>query len=314
MKSPKIIIGLGEVLWDCYPYEKYLGGAPANVAIHAQRLSEKGIIVSAVGQDKLGDEIVETLKKQHIETNYIQRCSTHPTGTVDIHLDEEGNPHFDCSREVAFDYIEWQDEYKKLTGMADAVLVGTLAQRNKTSFQTIQKFLNTAPSALKLFDINIRGWSEMTQWIVEETLASVDILKINEAELDHMSRAFWREEKESIHFLDWLVEKYELKLVVLSLGEKGCVITNGQERIVSPGIKVNVVDTTGCGDGFLAGLIIKYLTNCPLEETAEYANYLGGFLATQKSATPSYSPDELEHFISSHRERRSVETPFARPV
>ncbi len=303
MTSPKSIIGLGEVLWDCYPDKKHLGGAPANVAIHAQRLGEKGIVVSAVGQDKLGDELIETLKKQRIERAYIQRCPNHPTGTVKIHLDAEGNPHFECSRDVAFDFMEWQESFEKLARTTDVVLVGTLAQRSKPSFQTIQRFLKIASSALKVFDINIRGWSELTQYTVEETLPLIDILKINESELKHMSRAFWRNEKETIPFLDWLVEQYELKLAVLSLGEKGCVVTNGKKRIASPGIKVDVSDTTGCGDGFLAGLIVKYLANVSLEEMAEYANVLGGFLATRKGATPEYTMDELEHFITSHRER-----------
>ena len=312
MKPQKIVTGLGEILWDCYPNEKHLGGAPANVAIHAQRLGEKGIIVSAVGKDKLGDEIIEALEKEHIETTYIQKCSSHPTGTVDIHLDEKGNPHFHCSRDVAYDHMEWKDVYEKLANESDVVVVGTLAQRNKISFQTIQKFLKAAPSALKLFDVNIREWNKMTRWIVEETLASVDILKINEIELGHMVRAFWNEQKEAIHFLDWLVERYKLKFVVLSLGEKGSIITDGKERISCPGVKVNAVDTTGCGDGFIAGLIVKYLENRPLNEIGDFANCLGAFLATKKSATPAYSLDELEHFILTHRERTRVEMPLFR--
>ncbi len=310
MNYPETITGLGEVLWDCYPDGRHLGGAPANVAIHTQRLGKKGIIVSAVGQDKLGDELIETLKKQRIETAHIQRCLNHPTGIVKIHLDKEGNPHFDCSREVAFDFMEWQDSFKELSRTTDVVLAGTLAQRNQTSFQTTQRFLKAASGALKVFDINIRGWSELIQWIVEETLPLVDVLKINETELGHMLRVFWREGKESIHFLDWLVEKYELKLAVLSLGERGCMITDGKTKIASPGVKVKAVDTTGCGDGFLAGLIVKYLANASLEEMAEYANVLGGFLATRKGATPDYSQDELEHFILSHRERTRIELPL----
>ncbi len=310
MKSTRIITGLGEVLWDCYPNEKHIGGAPANVVIHAQRLGAKGIIVSAVGKDKLGDEIIQILEKEHIETTYIQKCSSHPTGTVDIHLDKKGNPHFHCSRDVAYDHMEWNDAYEGLIRTTDVVVVGTLAQRNKISFQTIQKFLKNAPFALKLFDVNIRGWNKTTRGIVEKTWAAVDILKINEIELGYMMRAFGNEQKEAIHFLDWLVERHRLKLVVLSLGEKGSILTDGKERIACPGVKVNVVDTTGCGDGFVAGLIEKYLENRPLNEIGDFANYLGAFLATKKSATPAYSRDELEHFILTHRERTRVKIPL----
>ncbi len=296
MTREKTIVALGEILWDIYPHEKHLGGAPTNSVIHAARLGAKSIVVSSVGQDQLGDEIIETLKIYGVDTSYIQRYSARPTGTVGVKLDEKHIPHFHCSSDVAFDYIEWNDKLERLAGEIDCVITGTLAQRNRVSRKTIQRFLKRAPNAVKVFDVNFRGWSELTSLIVQQTLIVVDILKLNEKELNQMQRAFWQEGKGTISFLDWLIEKYSLKLVALTLGEKGCFLTDGKNHIFSPGFVVDPVDTTGCGDGFLAGMTLKYLEKSSLEEMAEFANLLGAFVATKNGAVPEYTLRDLEEF------------------
>ena len=307
MSSSRTVVGLGEVVWDVYPDGKRLGGAPANVALHALRLGAEGIVVSAVGQDGLGDEIIETLEAQGAVSTYVQRCSTRPTGTVGVRLGEGGVPRFTCSKDVAFDYIAWQEELASLTEKADAVVVGTLAQRNAVSRRTIQEFLEKATGAVGVFDLNFRGWSEMTGWIVRETLPRTDILKLSEDEMNQMRRAFWQEEKGTIPFLEWLIDEYDLRLVALSLGERGCLLTDGNQRVVSPGVRIVPVDTTGCGDAFVAGVVVKYLEGVSLEEMAEFANYAGAFVATMKGAVPVYAPGDVERFMDMRRERTEVE-------
>ena len=303
MSPKKTVVGLGEILWDLYPDGKHLGGAPANSVIHAAKLGAKSIVISSVGQDQHGDEIIEKLKTYRIDTRYIQRCTDRPTGTVGVRLDEKHIPHFDCSKDVAFDYIEWNDILGKLAGKVDCVITGTLAQRNRVSRRTIQRFLKRATNAVKVFDVNFRGWSELTSLVVQETMIIADILKLNEKELNQMQRAFWQEEKGVTSFLDWLIEKYSLKLAALTLGEKGCFLTDGKNHVFSPGFVVESVDTTGCGDGFLAGMILKYLENSSLEEMAEFANLLGAFVATKNGAVPEYTMKDLEKFRETHQKR-----------
>ncbi len=308
MKKPFIIVGLGEVLWDIYPDGKYLGGAVANAAIHAHQLGARGILVSAVGKDQHGDEIVSALEKRGIETETIQRSSDHPTGTVKVQLDENRIPKFICSKDTAFDYIQWNDGFEKLIEDADAVLVGTLAQRNPVSRQTIQTFLERRYDCMVVFDVNFRGWNASVKTVVEKTLVHTDILKMNETELRELQNAFGKADRSIPVFLDWLVNTYNLKLAVLSLGQRGCLISNGEENMVSPGVKIDPVDTTGCGDAFVAGVVMKTLERCSLEETAEFANTLGAFVAMKKGAVPDYSLDEFTVFIQSHRDRFVLNT------
>jgi fructokinase len=303
MKKGFTIVGLGEVLWDLYPDVQYLGGAPANATIHANRLGANGIVVSAVGQDRLGDALLSCLKEQMIETRYIQRIPDYPTGTVLVQLDANRIPQFTCSNDVAFDYLRWNDSLVALSHQADAVLVGTLAQRNAISHQTIQTFLEQVSNGVVVFDVNFRGWNASVKEVVEKTLVHTDILKMNETEMQAMQKAFGKTDQSAEDFLGWLNGSYQLKLAVLSLGSQGCLVSNGTKRILSPGVEVNTVDTTGCGDGFVAGLVMKYLEGSSLEEMAKFANYLGAFVATKKGAVPEYSIDELMAFMQSNRER-----------
>jgi fructokinase len=305
VRSARIIVGLGEILWDIYADDKYLGGAPANVAVHSQRLGAHGVVASAVGLDDLGDEIIETLEEQGLDASTIHRCSDRSTGTVGVKLNEAGVPDFVCSEDTAFDYLRWNEGLERLAGEADAVIVGTLAQRNRISRQTIQKFLEKAAGTV-VFDVNFRGWNEATSRVIRETLVHTDILKLNENELYPLRESFQHEKKGMIPFLDWLVREHRLKIVALSLGAKGCFLTDGKVRVLSPGVRVDAVDTTGCGDGFVAGLIVEYLKNASLEETAEFANYLGAFLATMKGAVPRYTLQDLDEFRAGHRDRVDV--------
>ncbi|MFH1941628.1 MAG: carbohydrate kinase [bacterium] len=295
MKS-SVVVGLGEVLWDVYPDGKHLGGAPANVAIHAHRLGAEGIVASAVGCDGLGGEIIAALEEKGLDALYVQRRSPRPTGTVGVTLNEKGVPSFACSKDVAFDYIEWNDDLERLADRAAAVVVGTLGQRNKVSRRTIQEFISRAEQAIRVFDVNFRGWNEATERIVHETLIHTDILKLNENEMGTMRKALGKERLGVVPFLDWLVELNGLRLVALSLGSRGCLLTDGKERVLSPGIRIQPVDTTGCGDGFAAGLIVKVFEGASLEETAVFANTVGAFLATMPGATPMYSQEDLDRF------------------
>jgi len=304
MRDKKIIIGLGEILWDIYPNAKYLGGAPANVVIHAQRLGGQGVIVSAVGADDLGAEIIAALQNQKMDVSHIQKNPSRPTGTVRVSLDEKGNPHFKCSSNTAFDAIQWCDELFFLAD-ADAVVFGTLAQRSETSQNTIQRFLDSAQSVLKVFDVNFRGWQTVTEKAVRKSFPKTDILKMNESELHTLQKVFGYAHKESLDFLNWLLEKYDLKMIAVSLGPNGCILINDAQHFYSPGFVVDVIDTIGCGDGFVAALTLGFLKSQSLKEIAEYANLVGAFLSTKRGAAPNYTMNELDQFACSLHDRCS---------
>jgi len=296
----KVVVGIGEVLWDIYQNEKHLGGAPANFAIHARQLGNHGIVVSRVGDDGMGQELIDTLRNRGVPTDYIQVDRKNGTGTVIVSLDIKGVPSFRCSENVAFDYVEFDSQLERLATTCDAVLFGTLAQRGPVARNTIRSFLTAAKQAVKIFDPNLRSWDGATRHIVKESLPLADILKLNGEEADRLRDILPGSGLRRAEFLDYLLETYELKLLAITYGSDGCELHSPDEHVRVHGIEVDPVDTTGCGDAFAAGLITKYLQGGTLAEIAAFANYVGAFNATLWGGAPVYTIADLEYFIQQH--------------
>lgn len=295
----RLIVGIGEVLWDIYPDGKFPGGAPANFAYHVHHLGHSACIISRVGRDSLGYELLERLAMAGLETRWIQHDAVRPTGTVKVSLDRQGVPRFHCSEDVAFDYIEPAPQWQGLCGLVDAVLFGTLAQRRETSRNSIRDFLGRCTKALRVYDVNIRGWDEMTRHLVIDSLRLADVLKINDEEHRLLSGVFGFADQEPAAFLRFLVQEFELQLVALTLGREGCVLANKSEVVYEPGLDVEVTDTTGAGDAFAAALVVRLLEGTALRQIARFANALGALVATRKGATPGWNLTELRRFIAS---------------
>src|SRR5262249_20096930 len=151
------IIGLGEVLWDLLPAGKQLGGAPFNFAFHCRQFGHPAAVVSRVGRDPLGDEICAAVRHAGLSDATIQRDDAHPTGTVAVHLDTHGQPHYTITPDVAYDFLTWDDSLAALFAGARAVCFGTLAQRNATSRATIHRALRQCDPgrSVRIFDINL---------------------------------------------------------------------------------------------------------------------------------------------------------------
>ncbi len=287
------IAGLGEVLWDIYDDQKYLGGAPANFAAHVVQAGHKGIVMSRVGKDELGTELLMLLNKMKLSTDTVQQDSEKPTGTVHVKIDDKGIPQFECTENVAFDYMNYDSSWKKMVNKIDAVLFGTLAQRNATSRKAIQAFLDEADAAVKMFDINIRGWDDSTKEAVTQSLKYASIIKLNKDELEQLKSALGSQD-DNVTFLRFLMRDYNIKLAAITLGDRGCYMVTETEVEKHPGFNVKVVDTTGAGDAFAAGLIIKHLERAFLEEIADFANRLGAFVTTQKGAVSTWTASDLD--------------------
>lgn len=300
MKSTQFnIIGIGEILWDIYENEKFLGGAPANFAIHCQQLGDKGTIVSRVGNDELGYAITNSLLQRGLETDYIQQDLNKTTGSVKVTLDEKGKPKFDCTSDVAFDYLTMNAKLNQLAQNADAILFGALAQRKNKTRATIQQFLKKAAGAFKVYDINLRGWDDQTGEIVNQSLILANAIKLNDDELNTLRNA-WQPGVDDISFLQYLIEAYQLKVAALTLGENGCILIKPGEIVEQPSIKIKPIDTTGCGDAFAAAMIHFYLREKPLKEIAAFSNLLGAYVAIFPGATPVYSSADLTRFESAN--------------
>jgi len=290
------IAGIGEVLWDIYRDRRYLGGAPANFALHVTQTGDYGVLVSRVGNDGMGRELIAALRQRRLPVEFLQSDEKKGTGAVMVTLDVKGVPSFRCSRDVAFDYLQNTPELESLAARAEALLFGTLAQRSPLTRKTIVAFLRAAPNAVRLFDINSRASVTELQAIVPESLALANAVKMNHHEMKLLQTLLQREYDSPQKFVDYLIKKFSLKFVAVTLGENGCEIFDGGNAVKVAGLPVQAVDTTGAGDAFAAGLLHQYLRGAPLRECAEYANLLGAYLCTQSGATPVFNQQDIEAF------------------
>ena len=282
----KIIVGMGEALWDCLPEGKKIGGAPANFAYHVSQFGFDSRVVSAVGNDELGDEIMSVFKEKKLNTQ-IERVD-YPTGTVQVTLDAEGVPCYEIKEGVAWDNIPFTDELKRLALNTRAVCFGSLAQRNEASRATINRFLDTMPDGegqCKIFDVNLRQ-GFYTKEILCNSMKKCNILKINDEELVTVSRMFGYP---GIDLQDkcWiLLAKYNLKMLILTCGVNGSyVFTPGEISFVETP-KVEVADTVGAGDSFTATFVAAVLKGKSVAEAHKLAVEVSAYVCTQNGAMP----------------------------
>lgn len=297
MSKRYIVIGLGELLWDLFPAGKQLGGAPANFAYIASLLGDKGIPASRLGRDSLGADAIRRLGELGLSTEFIQKDTDHPTGTVKVEVDRTGQPRFEISESVAWDFLEWTPRWQKLAEQADAVCFGSLAQRSEHSRATIRRFLLALrKSAVRVFDVNLRQNFYSVQ-VLAESLKLATIVKLNHEELPKIISLFELETSTEEDSARQLLS-HEVKLVCVTRGNGGSLLVSADERSEHPGFKVKVADTVGAGDAFTAALVHGYLRGTSLAQISETANRIGAWVASQSGATPSLKPDGLAHTLA----------------
>ena len=292
-----IIVGMGEALWDVLPEGKKIGGAPANFAYHVSHFGFDSRVVSAVGNDALGDEILEVFKEKQLKHQL--QVVNYPTGTVQVTLDSAGIPLYEIKEGVAWDNIPFTDDLKRLALSTRAFCFGSLAQRNEVSRTSINRFLDTMPDGdgqLKIFDINLRQ-GFYTKEIIRESCQRCNVLKINDEELVAISRMFGYP---GIDLQDkcWiLLAKYNLKMLILTCG------TNGS-YVFTPGVvsfqetpRVPVADTVGAGDSFTAAFCASLLKGKSVPEAHKLAVEVSAYVCTQSGAMPEL-PQVLKDRLS----------------
>lgn len=303
------IVGLGEILFDCLPDGKKLGGAPANFAYHVSQLGLNGIAVSAIGDDEDGRLVYECLPKNlktHLET------VDFPTGTVQVTLSGNGIPQYDICLGVAYDNIPWTPEIEEIAKNCRAVCFGSLAQRTSVSRATIQKFLATMPAlgTLKVFDINLRqDW--YSKEIIEESLRSCNVLKINDEEIVKVSSMLGlapvrditlaQTDAEAllqpVDFEDQvhqLIQLFDLQMVVLTCGAYGSYVITADTIHFEATPRVQVADTVGAGDSFTGSFCAAILAGKPIAEAHKIGVDVSAFVCTQAGAMPQYPAELVE--------------------
>ncbi len=285
-----IVVGLGEILWDLLPDGKQLGGAPANFAYHAKALGADACVVSRVGDDELGREILERVDALQLRRDCLTLDGGHATGTVSVDLDGAGVPKYVIHENVAWDFIPVTDGLLELAGRADAVCYGTLGQRGEVSRAAIRAFVEaTRADCLRIFDINLRQ-RFFSREVLDWTLKQSSVVKLNDEELPVVMETIKRGTRNSECGMEEMVaelqEAYGVKLVALTRGARGSVLHSGGERSEHAGYKVEVVDTVGAGDAFTAAVAMGLLSGQGLEEINERANRVAAYVCSRKGATP----------------------------
>jgi fructokinase len=297
----KMLVGLGELLWDLLPEGPRLGGAPANFAVMAGRLGDHAVIASRLGADDSGADARALLADFPVDTSLLQTDPRLPTGMVTIAL-EAGEPHYTIHEPVAWDRLECTPEWEQLAKRADAVCFGTLAQRDERSRRAILGFLDaTRPDCARIFDVNLRPpfWSGE---VLRAALGRATILKLNAGELPQVLRdtaacpypATAQDQREMLRGARQLMERYPMQMVCVTLGAAGSLLVTRSGFHLHPGLPVQVRDAVGAGDAFTAALTHYFLQGAPLATLNEAGNQWGAWMASQSGAMPPLGSETVK--------------------
>ena len=290
----KNVVCFGEVLWDIFPAGEKIGGAPLNVALRLNALNISSTIVSKVGKDQLGDRLIEFIKEQGLQTQCIQQDSQFETGKVNVTLDQNGSASYEIAYPTAWDKIQVNPLLEEKVSKADIFLYGSLIARDDVSHQTLQKLLSIAP--YKVFDVNLRA-PHYTKELLIDLMLKADFIKFNDEELNEISRAMGCNEKTLEGQLKFIAKQTSTKQICVTKGGDGALLIVDDHFYNQKGFKVEVVDTVGAGDSFLATLLEGLLTSKPPEVAIENACAMGAMVASNAGANPKITSEELKYFI-----------------
>lgn len=281
-------IAFGEVLWDVIDKEEYLGGAPLNLLAHAKIMGADSYLISAIGNDERGQKIAAQLKGDVAVSDTLVQVNEHPTGWVDVDLSGDGQPTYTIHEEVAFDNIAFTDEMKMSLEQStyDIFCFGTLAQRSTVSRETLYKILESIHTKEVFFDVNLRQ-NYYNREMIEKSLNSSSIVKLNDGEVTVLAKLLYDEELSNIDLSSKIISDFELKIVIVTKGKKGCSVYATNEAMSLGGIKVTPTDTVGAGDAFSAAFLYTYLSTGDIGKSAEFANKVGAYVTSQSGAIPT---------------------------
>lgn len=292
----KSVICFGEVLWDILPTGQQPGGAPFNVAVHLHQLGQQVELISRVGDDELGRELLAFIESKGLSTAHVQQGHTHLTGVVKANVDDANEVVYKIVQPVAWDYIQYEPALAELVAQADVLVYGSLVARQSGSRETLYRLLENAQ--FRVFDVNLRP-PHYTKEITKYLLDKSHLVKMNHHELAEIMEWFGRGPvHDRAEAMQWLAERYQLQAVCVTCGADGAMLWTGGRLYRAPGLPVQVRDTIGSGDAFLAALLKGWLAAEEPEAMLRFACAAGALVATHQGATPTITAADVTELLA----------------
>jgi fructokinase len=288
------IVCFGEVLFDVFPTHTKIGGAPLNVGLRLASLGIETEIISRIGQDAKGNELLDFIEANNVSTAYIQTDSHFSTGEVTVKLDEKGSASYTINYPVAWDKIEATTKAQNLVSNADALVFGSLVCRDTASYQSLLSLLNVAK--YKIFDVNLRS-PFYTKELLSDLMNKADFIKFNDDELYKISEYLGSPYHSLEQNMQFIAEKTNTQHICVTKGSHGAVLFYNNQLFYNSGYKITVADTVGAGDSFLAGLLSKLLTGIAPQEAINFACALGALVAQEEGANPKISTKAIAEYM-----------------
>jgi fructokinase len=291
----KKIICFGEVLYDVFPSHRKIGGAPLNVAIRMASLGVNAQIISRVGNDAIGKELIQFIAENGVDTSSIQIDKTHDTGEVIVQLDAKGSASYTINYPVAWDKISCTAEDEIKVKKADALIFGSLVCRDTISHESLLEIINYAKYAI--FDVNLRAPFYTKELLINLMMQS-DFIKFNDDELyeisDYLNSPYHSLEQNLLY----IAKQTNTKHICVTKGSHGAVLYYNEKLYYNSGYKIDVVDTVGAGDSFLASLLSRLLMGYDPQIAIDFACAMGAMVAQCEGANPKISSESVSEFMN----------------
>jgi fructokinase len=288
-------ICIGEVLWDVIGDQEYLGGAAFNFAAHLTKLGHQVEFISAIGEDIRGQRVLDRMREMGLSSRYVRRDPEYATGTVSVEVNANGQPQFQIHRPAAYDFPQLSEaDFKQLFAKpVDWIYFGTLHQMSPTAKELTSRLLDSAPTAHKFYDLNLRPNSYDAE-LINQLMTRASMVKMNEEEVLAIAKLFGYRFESVDTFCHDYARKFDWEAVCVTRGSKGCSLLVGEQFTEMPGYAITVADAVGAGDAFAAGFVHGFSNNWPPAKIADFANRVGAWIASRRGAIPQWTIAEVE--------------------
>lgn len=290
----KKIVCYGEILWDGLPTGKILGGAPLNLALRLSSLGSDAKMISMIGEDALGEEIKSELKNRSFDTSFVQTTQLYKSGYVDVFLNEKGSATYDIRKGAAWDFIEINEHNVQLVEESDVFVFGSLACRSEVSQQTLLNLI--AHAKYCIFDVNLRS-PHYDFGVIKKLMKSSHLIKMNDDELFEIAEYFGSPYNSLEQNIEFISEFSGCKEICITKGKHGAVFYKDGKYYYNSGFKIEVKDTVGAGDSFLATLIHYYVNGEEITKTLQYACAMGALVSGEHGANAYIEKDKFLEFV-----------------